>query len=100
MSKALARTMDTAGGGVITGTGVPTLGPPVAIGGVPVPLHVAVDGDPVGTHGSGDDTHSGATLIANPATKVTSGGKRVVLHGDLATCGHGVVASETKVTAG
>jgi len=70
----------------ITGTGLSKL----SIEGNEVALH----GDAVAPHGIG--VHENATLIAT-TTKLVVGGKAVVRHGDLASCGHSVVSVVTKV---
>lgn len=51
---------------------------------------IAVHGDAVAPHGTGP--HANATMIATQA-RTTINGRRVIVEGDLATCGHAAVAS-------
>jgi uncharacterized Zn-binding protein involved in type VI secretion len=81
--------ISTAGGGVITGPGAPTV---KANGSI-----VAVLGDAVASHGSG--VHANATIITASST-VKAEGKFVARVGDLASCGHAIVGGSSNVNAG
>jgi len=65
----------------------------VKIGGQPVCLAPAT----VSPHGS--DAHASATVAAGKITKLKIDKQPVIGDGDVATCGHVVIAKNKKVTA-
>lgn len=81
--------VDTAGGGLITGPGIPT----VTVNGSPI----SVFGDSVASHGP--YAHA-AAWISTVGSMVTVNGLHVVASGDLATCGDPVIAGSTVYVGG
>jgi uncharacterized Zn-binding protein involved in type VI secretion len=56
-------------------------------------LNISLDGDYVLTHGI--SPHDNASIISTNNSTVFIGGIKIIVNGDMATCGHSVFSSST-----